>query len=193
MVMRTSVSIEMTSSDHQVTKAAVLQLIDLRNTLVHHFLERFDIWSDSGHAQAMTFLIESCERIGRDLEQLRGWASSVQETRRMSAAFMETTAVQDFIFNGIAPDGVVDWSHAGIVAGLREAIKEVPSGDEEGWLPLTTAIAFLEARYPEQTPVKYGCRSWAQVLHLSGAFDLKYEREPSLPKVALFRERPSRS
>jgi hypothetical protein len=192
-VMRTTVSLEMTSADHEVTRAAVLQLIALRNTLVHHFLERFDIWCDAGCAEAMEFLTDSCERIGRELEQLQAWARSARETQRMVAAFLETDAAEDFIVNGIAPDGVVDWSYAGIVSGLREAIRNSSSSTEDGWLPLAAAIAFLNMRYPEQTPEKYGCRSWAHVLHVSKAFDLRYAREQGLPKLALFRERSSRS
>jgi hypothetical protein len=190
VVMRTTVRLEMTREDHRAAKAAVLQLVDLRNTLVHHFVERFDIEGESGCADAVKFLTESCERIGRDVELLEEMAKSALETRRTTAAFLQTGVVQDFIVDGVAPDGVVDWPRAGIVAGLREALM-VGKGscDENGWFPLGAAIAFLEMHHPEQTPAKYGCRSWRQVLDVSKAFELKYTGSRGLPRIALFRER----
>jgi hypothetical protein len=173
-----------------VGQESVGSLVDLRNTLTHHFIELFDLWSEPGCEKAFEYLTTACERIGQDLAQLRGWAKSMDEARRHYAELLQSDAAQDFIVNGIAPDGVVDWERAGIVACLREATEAITI---DGWTPLTAAIAFIESRHPEQTPQKYGCRSWPHAIHASRRFDLRYTSEPSAAKVALYRVRRERA
>ena len=102
------------------------------------------------------------------------------------AAFLQSDAAHDFIVDGIASDGVVEWERAGIVACLREATEAI---GVDGWTPLSAAIAFVESRHPGQTPEKYGCRSWPHVIDASKRFDLKYTTEPGAAKVALYRAR----
>jgi hypothetical protein len=77
----------------------------------------------------------------------------------------------DLIVNGVALDGTVDWPMAGCVRALREAVKELAVND---WTPLDAAVGWMARRHPEQTPAKYGCRRWRQVLHVSGLFDIQY-------------------
>ena len=100
---------------------------------------------------------------------------------------MQSPTFKDWIVNGIAPDGTVDWTFAGIVSGLREAIKSTPT--HEGWTRLDQATAYLAAHHPEQTPQKYGCRTWPQVLHESRAFDLQYQPAEDGKRIGRFRER----
>lgn len=174
----------MSPEGYESTKKSVADLVALRNTLTHHFIELFDLWSEPGCEEAFKYLTASCERIGRDLEQLRGWAKSMDEARRHMAELLQSDAAQDFIVDGIAPDGVVDWERAGIVDCLREAAEAI---SVDGWTPLSAAIAFVESRHPGQTPQKYGCRSWPHVIHASNRF--RYSSEPGAAKVALYRAR----
>ena len=185
--LTTIVCIEMTLQDYEAAKISVTDLVELRNTLVHYFVDLFDLWSEAGCEKASEYLIASCDRIQRELEQLQNWATSTADVRRRAAEFLRSDAAEDFIINGIGLDGVVDWTRAGIVASLIEA-HEVCAID--GWTPLQTAIEFSASRYPEQTPQKYKCRSWPQVLHDSKRFELRYTLEPGAAKVALYRERP---
>lgn len=62
-------------------KKSVADLVELRNTLTHYF-ELFDLWSEPGCEKAFEYLTASRERIGQDLEHLRGWAKSMDEARR---------------------------------------------------------------------------------------------------------------
>lgn len=41
------------------TKAALKELVDLRNELVHHFLQRFDLWDAAGCKAAEAFLMKA--------------------------------------------------------------------------------------------------------------------------------------
>lgn len=52
-------------------------------------------------------------------------------------------------------------------------------------------VQWLRDRYPEQTPELYGRKSWPQVLHESGLFDLRREKgSSSNPARHRFRSRP---
>jgi hypothetical protein len=44
----------------------------------------------------------------------------------------------------------------------------------DGWTPIAKASDWVAAGYPEELPANYGCRTWRQVLHLSGVFELRY-------------------
>ena len=189
VMFRTTMCLEMSIEDYESAKKSVADLVELRNTLTHHFVQLFDLWSEPGCEKAFEYLTASCERIGHDLEQLRGWAMSMDEALRHAAEMLQSDAAQDFIVNGIASDGVVDWERAGIVACLREATEAITI---DGWTPLTAAITFIESRHPEQTPQKYGCRSWPHAIHASKRFDLRYTFEPGAAKVALYRVRRQR-
>jgi hypothetical protein len=73
----------------------------------------------------------------------------------------------------------------GIVSVLREASTLLA---EEGWTSLEAAQAWVQSKYPEQTPEKYGCRSWQHVLHESKLFDLTYRVSAEGRKLGWFRE-----
>ena len=190
IAFRSTARMEMTLEDYETTKGSVAELVELRNTLVHHFLERFDVWSESGCAQAATYLRGCCERIGNELEQLQWWARSMAETRRYAATVFGSDEILDFIFGGDAQSNNADWSTAGIVACLQDALaKNAPLRNANGWTPLSAAIEFATEKYPQETPDKYGCTSWAQVLNDSKRFDIMYARGLGTTKIALFRER----
>lgn len=163
-------------------KAAIEDLVQLRNDLVHHLIERFDVWTDDGCAAAVEHLRRSYERIDGHVHELRQWAQIMAETGLVMASSAKSQPFQDFILDGIAPDGAVDWPHAGIVRALHEAVK---SEATDGWLRLKDAQVWMSRHHPEQLPERYGCRTWPQVLSKSRAFQLEYRPE-GRRKVAWF-------
>ena len=58
----------------------------------------------------------------------------------------------------------------------------------DGWASVEAAADWISAQYPDQTPEKYGCRTWRQVIHESRRFDLRYRYEDSR-KQAWYQER----
>jgi hypothetical protein len=152
------------------TKAALKELVDLRNELVHHFLQRFDLWDASGCKAADAFLDESHETIASHYLTLRDWAKSMDEARALMAAYMQSPEVIDAVENGIWPDGSVHWPISGITACLREAETELA---QAGWTHLFEAIRWITKTYPEQTPKRYGCGSWRHVMHESQQFEMR--------------------
>ena len=63
--LRYGYQLEMPDEHYETMKADLKELVDLRNKLVHHFIERFDLWSESGCQAADGFLEESYDTINR--------------------------------------------------------------------------------------------------------------------------------
>ena len=100
--------IQMSEDRFVQTKSALKDLVDRRNDLVHHLIEHFDLWSDEGRVAAAHHLQTSYTRIDGHFAELRQWGTSMDDARAMHASFMQTKVVEDFLINGIAPDGTID-------------------------------------------------------------------------------------
>lgn len=177
-------SLEMSTERHAQTKAAIKDLVATRNDLVHHLTERFDLWSAEGCAAAANHLTSCHARIRSHYLELCEWAKAMDQARAMAASLLQSEVVRDHIVNGIAPDGGVDWGRAGIVQVLREGAR---SRGVKGWARLDSVIAWIADTHPEQTPAKYGCATWPQVLNDSRQFQLAYRRDERGRKVPWFR------
>ena len=179
---------ELPEERYSETKAALKELVELRNELVHHFLQRFDLWSVDGCIAAESYLDQSNETIDGHYLTLRDWAKSMDEARQHMVSFMQTPEYRDFVINGIGPDGSVHWAGSGITNCLREAETKLA---EAGWTPLFEAIHWIAKTYPEQTPKRYGCGSWRHVIHESQQFEIrKQSQADNSPTVVWYRSRP---
>lgn len=165
---------------------AVEELVKVRNDLVHHLMEQFDLWTDDGCFAAISHLTAIYDRIDKHYVELEAWAGQMDTARSMMAQFMQSDAFREMLVNGIAPDGSFDWPATGIVSVLRESTKRLAV---EGWTSLEAAKAWVQANHPKQTPETYGCRSWPQVLSESSLFDLTYRLDAEGRKLGWFRER----
>jgi OST-HTH/LOTUS domain len=170
------------------TKEAVEDLVAMRNDLVHHLIDRFDVWSEEGCVAAVRNLEDSYGRIDRHYLELVEWATNMEKAREMAASFSQSQAFHDLVVSGIAPDGSFEWSSTGIVRVLRESLESLAPGD---WARLDVVRHYLGTHHPEQVPEKYGCRSWQQVLNDSRAFELQYRPSEDGSKVAWVRARVS--
>ncbi|WP_431273480.1 OST-HTH/LOTUS domain-containing protein [Variovorax ureilyticus] len=168
------------------TKAAIEDLVEMRNEFVHHLIERFDLWSEQGCMDAMRHLETCYERVDQHYEELVSWAKGMDNARAMMASFAQTPEFHDMLLNGIAPDGSFEWQDSGIVRALRHSAKMLAVGE---WTSLSKAKTLIDETSPEQTPTKYGCRTWPQVLNESRLFDLEYRPDENGQKTAWFRLR----
>lgn len=155
--------------------------VSLRNELVHHFVERHDLASTEGCRIAEETLVTATCRIKQHFDDLRTWAEDLEQARLTAAAFMQSAMFRDFLVTGKVP-----WPTTSIVHALREAASELAVG---GWAPVSAAGDLISVRYPEELPLRYGCRSWRQVLHESGLFELLYRRADG-KRTAWYREKP---
>lgn len=156
--------------DYDKLKADMRELVALRNSLVHHFIEQYDLWTVEGCSCAKQALLRSYADIDRCFEQLHAIANSMDHARQAAAESMKAPEFLNLVVNGIHPDGTVYWPLAGIVSALREACPDLAV---DGWTNLDAAAGWVSEHRPDQTPQKYGCSRWRQVLHESGQFELR--------------------
>jgi len=166
--MQTRMTLDQADYDRVI--GGLKELVALRNELVHHFIERFDVWSVAGCQDADAYLDASLIKVNDRYAELRHWALSMDEARRRMGAFLASSTGTDFLFDGIYPDGSVDWANCGIVRCLRIVAADVAV---DGWASLDRAIAKMNLDHPEQTLKRYGCASWRHVLHESKQFKIR--------------------
>ena len=158
------------NESYEALKADLSELVTLRNTLVHHFIEQHELRSVDGCLRAQDALKRSYAEIDRQFEQLATFAGHMDEARKAASEMMQSPEFLDMVVNGIDPDGKVHWPMAGIVSALREAIRELAF---DGWTNLDSAARWVSEHRPEQTPQKYGCSRWRHAVHESGQFELR--------------------
>ncbi|MGJ7610684.1 MULTISPECIES: OST-HTH/LOTUS domain-containing protein [unclassified Variovorax] len=156
--------------DYERVVAGLKELVALRNELVHHFLERFDIWSETGCHDADAYIDVGMAKVDGHYAELRQWAITMDQARSATGAFVASPAYTDLLFDGIYPDGTVDWPNCGIVRHLRAAEAALAV---DGWADLGQVIEQMNLMHPEQTLKRYGCTTWRQVLHESRQFTIR--------------------
>ncbi|TMV10065.1 hypothetical protein FGK63_03110 [Ruegeria sediminis] len=142
------------------------EFVTLRNNLVHHFIGQHDLGSLEGCRDGRDALVAAGDQINHHYEQLREWATDMQQCRRALAEFLRSDEFREFLVNGTRI-----WSGSEIVLALKEAAGELAV---DGWTTVAEAEEWIAERYPEQLPAEYGCSSWRQVVHESRMFELRY-------------------
>jgi hypothetical protein len=71
------------------------ELVEMRNQLVHHFLEAFDLVSEPGCRKADAFLSECNEKICGYTSALRGWIASSNDARAIMLSHMASNGFMD--------------------------------------------------------------------------------------------------
>ena len=170
----------LTQDDFNRTEADLRNLVEMRNHLVHHFIEEHDVRTLEGCQKAQEALAQDLDDIGRAHSDLRSWAEDLETTRERVTDQFVSAEVQNFFVEGRVP-----WRRVVIVRALKEAAQALA---EDGWAPVDAAVRWVNARYPDERPDDYGCTSWQQVIHESRLFDLQ-NRTAEGPRQAWFRLR----
>lgn len=79
-----AISYRMTMAPERLAevRAQIEELVVMRNELVHHFIERFDLWSDPGCEAALRHLEHCYQRIDHHHNELVGWPPWSRMTTR---------------------------------------------------------------------------------------------------------------
>lgn len=163
-------SIGLSSAAYEETKTTLVELVELRNELVHHLIERFDI-SKANECHAASLHLDRCyERIDNSCQRLKSWAITIDEVRKKAYSLVQSKSFENAFLHGINPDGTVSWERSSIVEELRSAER---SCQIEGWTPLDAALALIRKRGKAPVPTRYGCKTWRQLLKRSGQFEMK--------------------
>ena len=162
----------MSSERSEQVSMALTELKEMRNALVHHLIERFEISDKAGCLAASRYLDECCQTIDGHLGQLKEWTDERIKAQKLLLSLWQSKEFENAFVHGISPDGTVNWPQSTIVECLRDAEK---SCGVDGWTSLNTAITFIMREHRDQTPMLYGCETWRKVLVKSGQFELRSE------------------
>lgn len=164
------------SEAYEDVTASLAELVDLRNELVHHLIERFDISNKNACLDAAVYLDRCYLRIDSSCQQLKAWATALDNVRVKASSFGQSPMFENALVHGINPDGTISWERSSVVADLRLAER---SCQIEGWVTLNAALAFIKKKDSAQVPTRYGCKTWRQLLKRSGQFEIKSMVEPT--------------
>lgn len=89
--------IQMTEQQRSETVRELDAFVALRNRLVHHFMDDFDIFSDTGCAKALQHLHNSYAEIEKQYNVLRPHLMQQEEIRQRFAAFIQTPEYLDML------------------------------------------------------------------------------------------------
>jgi len=167
--VRMSVSIP--PDAHAQLTEELQELVDLRNDLVHHFVEGQDLVSEEGCIAADMYLQDCYAEIDRHLASLQGWTASSNEAKRSMAAFMASPEYRAFLRAELSPSTS---QREAALPSLVDLLKQAEAKYvQEGWTALNAAIAFIKTVAPDETPKKYTFGSWRQVLHEARTFEVR--------------------
>lgn len=161
-------------------------LVATRNDVVHHLAELFPLKTPEGCADAQAFLANFESRLGKVWEELKSWAEARDKAAKLHAEFTMSEEFNNYVFDGILPDGTVNWELSGIVRALRNAAKSRAVGD---WMPLDEAIAWIRREAPLQIPSRYSCTTYRQAIRKSQAFEVNLESLPDGTTLFLYRSK----
>lgn len=105
---RATVSIRFTlglsAEDYAQTEAELRELVQLRNSLVHHFIDQHDLWSVEGCKRAQEALDADFRRIDTHYHRLRTWAEDIQRAGQQVEEYVQSDEFRDKVFSDTVLD-----------------------------------------------------------------------------------------
>ncbi|MFY3383742.1 OST-HTH/LOTUS domain-containing protein [Paracidovorax sp. MALMAid1276] len=174
--VRFSFRVSLSSQTFEKLQASMREMVSLRNEWVHHLVDRFNLTSVEGCAQALEHLQTGYETAERFRLEIQGIAKVMVEHRRSAAEFFASPAGRAAIFGEKIPLESTSLFHA-----LRGAMDGVVLNDD-GTVPLSELLEKLRSSHPDEMPENYGYASWQQVIHESRIFGM-VRRDPEGRKI----------
>lgn len=98
--VRMTSRIEFSEENFKRIELSLATLVDLRNDLVHHFLEKYDIESEPGCLAADVYLDDCFKLIESSHEEMVQWARHSADTRAAMASFINSPEFEDLFVHG---------------------------------------------------------------------------------------------
>lgn len=159
--------------DHARVKDDLAKMIALRNELVHHLLERFNLSAESGCAAACDHLDSCHEEVARHFTTLQGWAAAKEQVTSLVSSMLRSSSFEEMLSHVLDNTDFGLSFMSGVVKYLKAAEIEL---SEDGWTRLESAIMYVAKVNRHETPRKYGCRTWRQLVTKSEQFEVRVEK-----------------
>ncbi|WP_338355763.1 OST-HTH/LOTUS domain-containing protein [uncultured Marinobacter sp.] len=163
-------SMSMTEERHETLRAELAEIVLIRNELVHHFLERFNLNEVSGCDDAVRHLANVQQVVAQNFERLKEWDKTRRSAAKQAAEFMQSNEFGSMLSYGVYPGLPIVWRDTTAVTLLKEAEEQLA---RDGWTDLKSAIGMMQQKRPDLGPKIYHCKTWRQLLKKSELFELR--------------------
>ncbi|MGB1478142.1 MAG: OST-HTH/LOTUS domain-containing protein [Marinobacter salsuginis] len=180
------VSMPMTEERLEALRAELSEIVSIRNELVHHFLERFNLEEISGCEDAARHLANVQQVAAQNFERLKEWDETRRSAAKQAVEFMQSDGFGSMLSFGVYPGLPIVWSDTTAVALLKEAEEQLT---RDGWTDLKSAITMMQKKRPDIGPKIYHCKTWRQLLKKSELFELRRVIHQDKTTSNLFRSR----
>jgi len=179
-------SMPMSQENYNALKAELAEIVSIRNELVHHFLERFDLHDAASCNDALEHLASIKQGASHHFKKLREWDSARRASIQQAVEFLDSEAFESLLSYGFYPGRPMDWTSTTAVQLLKYAEGEL---QRDGWTDLKAALALIKQQRPDLGPQIYQCKSWRHLLQKSGLFELRKLQHLDQRASTLFRSR----
>ncbi|MCG7199639.1 OST-HTH/LOTUS domain-containing protein [Marinobacter pelagius] len=176
----------LSQENHDALRAELSEIVSIRNELVHHFLERFDLQDTGSCKDALNHLTSIKETVSHHFEKLQEWDSARNAAVQHALEFFDSVDLESLLNYGFCPGHPIVWGNTTAVQLLKSAEAQLQSA---GWTDLRMALRLIKQQRPDLGPKIYQCNSWRHLLHASGLFELKKVKQQDQSTSTLFRSR----
>jgi hypothetical protein len=170
---------ELPAEEHAKFKMRLEGFVNSRNELAHHFLQKFDVSSDSGCKDAIAHLDQCLASVDAELLELKNLASNMREMMMMQAQVLGQIDIMKVFareFPGNSPDDF------GPEHELIRWLKQAEClAREDGWTSLTAAGHYIQTQAPGLRLKDHRVAKWSKVLDRSRVFEKRVEFSPGNP------------
>lgn len=180
------VSMPMTEDRLEALKTELSEIVSIRNELVHHLLERFNLKEIAGCDDAVRHLANVQQVVARNFARLKEWDTARRSATQQAVKFMQSDEFGSMLSYGIFPGLPIVWRDTTAVHLLKHAEMELA---DDGWTDLGKAISMIQKKRPDLRPGIYHCKTWRQLLKESELFELRKIINQDKTTATLFRSR----
>ena len=184
--MKFNSSVEVSPEEFENIKAQLSEMVEMRNGLVHHFLERFDLRDEESLTRASDYLDDCYMQVRAQYEALKARLIALDKGRKAMAELFNSTEYEDWLIRGMDPAGGREhvWNWTPVVQALREAEQKLAAG---GWTKLNDAINYINKHYPDDLPKRYRFKRWDQLIKATNLFELGESKLPDNHTIKFYR------
>lgn len=150
--------------EHEKLVASMREMVQMRNDLVHHLIERFDFFSLGGCLEALAYLQQCYARAEIFRETLKSVGEGMLASGQYFREMLGSEAFQKFLTTGKVP-----LQGSSMMDAMQIAFAAC-GGLDSGSVPLNALTDWLERHRPEESYEAYGRVSWAQLIHESKSY-----------------------
>lgn len=149
------------AQDGALLRDRMAEVVSLRNDMVHHLIERFQLNDLKGCEEALSYLQQAYEKVESFRQLIWQHGQGIVHAHEKWAELLRGEAFRELLTNGRCPlpRGTIP---SAVYAALQQCAKQ-----PDGSVLLADIRQFMADQAPAERPETYGYASWQHLLHES--------------------------